>query len=58
MAHGMSRAKIDAHHHGSASKVSMGLMPEDQLAALMGQWYSMDTVLSDEETYIVSGVLL
>ena len=26
VAHGMSREKIDAHHHGSASKVSMGLM--------------------------------
>lgn len=58
VAHGMSRAKIDAHHHGSASKVSMGLMPEEQLAALMGQWCRVDTVLSDEETYIVSGVLL
>ncbi len=58
VAHGMSRARIDTHHHGSASKVSMGLMAEDQLAALMGQWYKVDTVISDEEKYIVSGVLL
>ena len=35
VAHGMSREKIDAHHHGSASKVSMGLMPAEQLAGII-----------------------
>jgi len=58
VAHGMSRAKIDAHHRGSACKVSVGLMPETELAALMGQWFRVDTAVSDEEKYIVSGVRL
>ena len=35
IAHGMSRAMIDRHHEGSASKVSRGLMSETQLKALM-----------------------
>lgn len=55
VAHGMSRAKIDAHHKGAASKVSVGLMKEAALAALMGQWFTVDTVISDDEKYIVSG---
>lgn len=58
VAHGMSRAKIDAHHHGSASKVSVGLMHENELASLMGQWFKVDTVISDDEKYIVSGVVM
>lgn len=57
VAHGMSRAQIDAHHHGSASHVSVGLMHETKLAELMGQWFLIDTVISDEEKYIVSGLL-
>ncbi|MEA4895446.1 MAG: class I SAM-dependent methyltransferase [Oscillospiraceae bacterium] len=57
VAHGMSRAKIDAHHHDSASKVSVGLMHEIELASLMGQWFTVDTVISDAEKYIVSGVV-
>lgn len=57
VAHGMSRAKIDAHHQGSASKVSVGLMEENALAQLMGRWFTVDTVISDEEKYIVSGQL-
>ena len=36
VAHGMSRMKIDAHHHDSASKVSVGLMHENELASLLG----------------------
>lgn len=58
VAHGMSRAKIDAHHHNCASKVSVGLMHENELASLMGQWFTVDTVISDDEKYIVSGVVM
>ena len=57
VAHGMSRAKIDAHHHDSANKVSVGLMHEIELASLMRQWFTVDTVISDDEKYIVSGVV-
>ena len=35
IAHGMSRAMLDRHHAGSASKVSISLMSETELAALM-----------------------
>ena len=56
VAHGMSREKIDAHHLGSAGKVSVGLMPENELAELMGRWFNVDVVISDEEKFIVSGL--
>ena len=44
VAHGTSREKIDAHHRGSASKVSVGLMHENKLAPLMGQWFEVDKI--------------
>lgn len=56
VAHGMSREKIDAHHKGRASKVSMGLMHENELAKLMGKFFKVDTIISDDEKYIVSGI--
>lgn len=55
IAHGMSRAMIDGHHQGSASKVSNGLMPEDQLAQLMSREFQVDVILSDDKMYQVSG---
>lgn len=55
VAHGMSRAAIDAHHHGSASEVSVGLMSEDALAELLSPYFDVDVKISDEEKYIVSG---
>ena len=55
VAHGMSREKIDAHHHGSASKVSMGLMPAEQLAGIFGRYLDVTAVISDEDMYQVAG---
>ena len=55
IAHGMSREKIDRHHQGGASQVSVGLMHEDALAELMGRWLTVTTKLSDSEKYIVTG---
>lgn len=55
VAHGMSREKIDAHHHGSASKVSMGLMPAEQLAGIFGRHLDVTAVISDEDMYQVAG---
>ncbi len=55
IAHGMSRAAIDAHHHGSAHAVSNGLMHEDELAALMWKHLSVVVKISDSEKYVVSG---
>lgn len=57
IAHGMSRAAIDAHHNGSASRVSLGLISEDALAQLMSSRFNVDVKISDNEKYIVSGTL-
>ena len=56
VAHGMSREKIDAHHHGTASHVSNGLMPADDLVEIFGKHLSITTVISDERMYQVVGI--
>jgi demethylmenaquinone methyltransferase/2-methoxy-6-polyprenyl-1,4-benzoquinol methylase len=57
VAHGMSRAKIDRHHEGTASRVSVGLMHEDALAAIMEQYLDVTVKISDDNMYQVTGVL-
>lgn len=54
-AHGMSRAKINDHHRGSAEYVSNGLMPAEDLAEIFGKYLKVMTVISDERMYQVSG---
>lgn len=56
VAHGMSRAKIDHRHSGSASKVSRGLMSEEELADLFETVLSVTEKISDERMYQVAGV--
>ena len=55
VAHGMSREKIDAHHHGSASHVSNGLMPAEDLAAIFETVLNVTVIRSDERMYQVVG---
>lgn len=55
VAHGMSRAEIDHHHQGSASKVSVGLMHEDELAAIFAKYLQVTVKISDERMYAVCG---
>ena len=55
VAHGMSREKIDAHHHGSASHVSNGLMNAEDLAEIFQKHLAVSAVLSDERMYQVVG---
>ena len=55
VAHGMSREKIDAHHHGAASHVSNGLMSAEDLAAIFERHLLVGTVLSDDRMYQVAG---
>ena len=55
VAHGMSREKIDAHHHGAASHVSNGLMSAEDLAAIFEKHLTVTTVLSDGRMYQVVG---
>ncbi len=55
VAHGMSREKIDAHHHGAASHVSNGLMPAEDLAALFARHLTVTAVISDDRMYQLAG---
>ena len=56
IAHGMSRAAIDNHHSGSASKVSNGLMAVDQLKKLFDPHFDVEIMVSNDRMYQVSGV--
>lgn len=55
VAHGMSRAQIDHHHEGAASKVSVGLMHEDQLAEIFSKFLQVTAKVSDDRMYAVCG---
>lgn len=55
VAHGMSRAKIDRHHEGAASKVSVGLMHEDKLAQIFEKHLTVTVKISDQDMYQVTG---
>lgn len=55
IAHGMSRAQIDRHHSGKASKVSNGLMSEDELAEIFEEYLDVTVKISDNKMYQVVG---
>lgn len=57
VAHGMSRAQIDAHHSGSASKVSLGLIHENELAHMFEPELKICTKISNQHMYQVTGIL-
>lgn len=57
VAHSMSRAAIDHHHEGGASKVSVGLMREQDLAAIFARHLTVTVQISDDHMYQVAGVL-
>ncbi len=54
IAHGMSRAALTKHHE-RAEAVSIELLHESELVALMAPWFEVDVVISDEEMYQVCG---
>ena len=55
VAHGSSRADIDAHHRGAASRVSNGLMDSEALAAIFARHLRVTDVISTDEMYQVVG---
>ena len=55
VAHGMSRAAIDRHHEGAASKVSRGLMHEDALADIFSRYLTVTVKISNDRMYQVTG---
>ena len=56
VAHGMSRAMIDHCHDGSASKISVGLMHEDELAGIFSRHLTVTVKCSNDRMYQVVGV--
>ena len=56
VAHSMSRAAVDAHHHGSAEKVSMGLMSIEELRELFIPYFDIEVSISNDEMYQLVGV--
>ena len=54
VAHGMSRAALLKHHSGSAKNVSRILPEAEETAELMKPYFEVDTVISNDELYIVS----
>ena len=55
VAHGMSRAQIDHHHEGPASRVSVGLMHEDALAAILRRHLHLTVKISNDRMYQLTG---
>ena len=55
VAHGMSRAQIDHHHSGKASKVSKGLMSADELVEIFEKNLEVSVKISDNKMYQVVG---
>ena len=55
VAHGMGREKLDAHHHGAASRVSNGLMSAEDLSAIFERYLRVSVLISDERMYQVVG---
>lgn len=56
VAHGMSRKQIDHHHSGLAHSVSVGLMHEDDLAAIFAKYLTVSVKISDDRMYQVTGI--
>lgn len=56
VAHGMSRKALDSHHSDFASKVSVGLMSEDDLAEIFGRYLTVTHKISNDNMYQVVGI--
>jgi len=56
VAHGMSRAALQRHHSGAASKVSIELPSETELAQMFAPYFDVDVMISDDKMYQVSGI--
>ena len=55
VAHSMSRAQLQQHHQGRASKVSIDLIHEKDLAALFAPFFDVDVIISNDRMYQVAG---
>lgn len=55
VAHGMSRESIIKHHSGVAKNISRILPEAEELSCILEKYLKVDTVVSTDEIYIVSG---
>jgi ubiquinone/menaquinone biosynthesis C-methylase UbiE len=55
VAHSESKEKINMRHEGSASEVSLGLVPAAELALMFSPYFTVDTIIDDDDMYVVSG---
>lgn len=58
VAHSISRKELEKCHSGTASSVSLPLPEAEHLGKTMGKYLKVDTLISDDEMYIVSGIRL
>ena len=56
IAHSMSRAEIQSRHQKRAAKVSLELPTVEVLAEMLGPYFNIDVIISDNEMYQVSGI--
>lgn len=56
VAHGAGRAVIDAHHKGTASKVSVGLMSAERLTEIFSRYLTVYEKIDNDRMYQVCGV--
>lgn len=56
VAHGMSRKSLEMHHSGTAKKVSIGLISEDELADIFSKYLKVTVKISNDEMYQVAGI--
>ena len=55
VAHGISEEELRKCHAAAAKDVSLPLPKKEKLAEMMSELFEVDTMISDEEKYIVSG---
>lgn len=55
IAHGMSRSAL-IDHHKRANAVSIDLIHERELAAILERWFDVDVILSTDRMYQVTGI--
>ena len=58
VAHGMSEKELEKCHSSRAVNVSNPLPDKEKLSEMMSVFFKVDTMISDEEMYIVSGTKL
>ena len=56
IAHGISEKELAECHSGSAKNVSVPLVKKETLAEMLNPYLNVDTMISDDRMYLVSGV--